>query len=170
MNKNIYFDILSLAQKLDRYHDGFFKKDLHLFAYFSSILFNLKKQNWTYDFQVIDGYPYSKELNKFIDIFLNNGYFKDNRKYMNITVRGVNVFYDHKKNNLEREHVIDASCTASIIIPLNLTISSLLKDPSLLNKNIVYDDKLKELIKPFNFPENDLILPAVTWINYLKKL
>jgi hypothetical protein len=188
MNNNVqvipeaFFDSLSLAKKLDEFLDGFKTEEIHLFAYFSLILhvYNGKDStSWGYNFIVDEkGYPFSDALNNAIDRHIKNGIFEQRADYYIITGRGVDEFNRFK--NLEdfanREKMANASCTTSILIPFSETRKALLNDPNLSKAkilggkreidNTVYV-KFKEISDAMGAPIDDVIIPAISWINYI---
>jgi hypothetical protein len=76
-----------------------------------------------------------------------------------------------------REKAIDAACTASILVSYEKTERAILNDdeiikaknignePTLDRKNIF--DKVREISKKVGAPIDDLIIPAVSWLNHL---
>ncbi len=185
MNKQIlpetYFDSLSIAHKLDKFLDGFKQKEIHLFAYFAAILFHYSGNpidEWKYKFIITqDKYPHSKDLNDAIDRNLQNGYFEDTGGYQIITGRGADEFQKFKKfpSNKNREKFIDAACSTSILIPYKETKRALLNDPNLVkatnNKDWISfnNQKLQEITSALGAPADELLVPAVSWIEHLLK-
>ncbi|MCK4663181.1 MAG: hypothetical protein KAT68_09970 [Bacteroidales bacterium] len=186
MNEQIlpeaYFDSLSIAHKLDNFLDGFERNEIHLFSYFSAILYHYAGNpvgDWKYQFIIsAEGYPHSKYLDDSIERHLINGYFEEKGKFFIITGRGTDEFNKFSKSfptYKEREKYIDAACSTSILIPYKETQKALLEDPNLKkslkleNQDwILFDkDKLKEITKALGIPPNELIMPAVNWIKYL---
>ena len=152
-----FFDSLSLAKKLDDFLDGFKKEEIQLFAYFSLILHAYKGKDvssWGYSFIVDEnGFPFSKELNDAIERHIKNAFG-------------------------EREKVISASCTTSILIPFSQTRDALLHDPGLVKakalggkreiEKSIYS-KFKEVSDAIGSPvAEDYIIPALSWINYIR--
>ena len=178
-----YFDSLSIAHKLDNFLDGFEQREIHLFAYFSAILFHYAGNpvnEWKYKFIIgQDKYPHSRELNNAIERNIENGYFEDTSNFMIITGRGTDEFYKFKRQprNNKREKFIDAACSTSVLIPYKETIQALLNDPNLIKASklgnqdwIKYSNvKLKEITNELGAPADELLLPAVSWIDYLLK-
>ncbi len=188
MNKQIlpdaYFDSLSISHKLDNFLDGFERNEIHLFAYFSAILFHYAGNTvdeWKYKFIISkEGCPHSKDLDDAIKRNLLNGHFDENGNFMIITGRGTdefNTFFKHFPTYQNREKYIDAACSTSVLIPYKETKKALLDDPS-LKKNIKIGNqdwisynnvKLKEITKAIGAPIDELLIPAVSWIEYLLK-
>jgi hypothetical protein len=137
---------------------------------------------WKYKFIISDdGYPYSKDLDDSINRHLLNGYYDENNNFMIITGRGTdefNTFIKHFPTFIKRERYIDAACSTSILIPYKDTKKALLDDPSLKTglstKNqdwISYNNaKLKEITDAIGAPIDELIIPAISWIEYLLKI
>lgn len=180
-----FFDSLSLAQKLEDILDGFKLEELHLFSYFSSILFLYKGNNvsdWKYRF-IIDknGYPFSDYLNYAIKRHLQNGLFDKNKEFYIITSRGTDEFNKFKKlaTLSTREEYLSAACTTNILIPYSQTIRALLNDPEInknkqingkrwLNQSDTYK-KFQEMSEAVGVPSKDLIISAVIWVNYINE-
>jgi len=188
MNKNAqvipeaFFDSLSLAKKLDDFLDGFKMEEIHLFAYFSLILYVYNggdSASWGYNFIVDEkGFPFSDALNSAIERHIKNGIFEERTDYYIITGRGVDEFnrFKNLQDFANREKMLNASCTTSILIPFAETRKALLNDPSLLSAkqlggkreidNAVYG-KFREISDAIGAPIDDVIIPAISWINYI---
>ena len=179
-----FFDSLSLAKKLDEYLDGFKLEEIQLFSYFSLILHAYKGNDvssWGYSFIVDEkGFPFSKELNEAIERHIKNALFESKTDYFIVSGRGVDEFNRFKKldNFGEREKVIRASCTTSILMPFSQTREALLSDPGLVKAktlggkrnidNTIYS-KFKEVSDAIGSPiAEDYIIPALSWINYIR--
>mgnify|MGYP006289024355 FL=1 len=185
MNEQIlpeaYFDSLSIAHKLDNFLDGFEQREIHLFAYFSAILFHYSGNpvdEWKYKFVITsDKYPHSKYLNDAIERNVKNGFFEDTGNYFIITGRGTDEFNKFKKftRNEEREKFIDSACSTSILIPYKETKKALLNDPNLIKASFINNqdwiafsnDKLKEITNALGVSSDELLLPAISWIEEL---
>ncbi len=176
-----YFDTLSIAHKLDNFLDGFEHGEIHLFSYFSAILFHYAGNpvgEWKYQFIIsTDGYPHSKDLNDAIERHLINGAFEEKGNFFIITGRGVDEFNKFSKfaTYEKREKYLDAACSTSILIPYKKTKKALLDDPN-LNKSMklqnqdwisLSNEKLKEITTAIGVPVDELLIPAVSWIEYL---
>jgi len=180
-----FYDSLSISYKLGDTLVDFKQEEIHLFSYFSSILFLYKGNpiaNWKYSF-VIDqnGCPFSSELDEVIKRHKLNGILKEENIYLEITQKGIKEYYKFKemKNITEREEYIEASCSTNIVIPYSKTIRSLLNDPEIIKRKRSGSRKIDvdmayqqfvELSKAVGVPANDLIIPAVTWINYIAEM
>ena len=187
MNKQIlpeaYFDSLSIAHKLDNFLDGFEEREIHLFAYFSAILFHYAGNpvnDWKYKFIIgQDRYPHSKELADTIDRNLKSGYFEELNNFLIISGRGTDEYFKFKNipRNTKREKFIDAACSTSVLIPYKETIKALLNDPNIVNASKINNkdwieysnEKLREITNALGAPTDQLLLPAVSWIEYLLK-
>lgn len=179
-----FFDSLSLAKKLDDFLDGFKTEEIQLFAYFSLILHVYNggdSASWGYGFIVDEqGYPFSDALNSAIERHIKNGIIEKRAEadYFIITGRGVDEFNRFKNltDFANREKMVNASCTTSILVPFAETRKALLNDPSLLSAkqlggkreidNTVYS-KFREISEAIGAPIDDVIIPAISWINYI---
>jgi hypothetical protein len=179
-----YFDSLSIAHKLDNFLDGFERNEIHLFSYFSAILFHYTGNpvgDWKYQFIIsADGYPHSKDLYDSIERHLMSGFFEEKGSFLIITGRGTDEFNKFSKNfptYKDREKYIDAACSTSILIPYKETKLALLEDPnikksfSLKNQDWISfsNKKLKEITEAIGAPVDELLIPAVSWIDHLLK-
>lgn len=180
-----FFDSLSLAHKLDNFLDGFKLEEIHLFSYFSSILFLYKKNPvsaWQYRFTISDtGYPFSEAIFEATTRHIQNGLFEEKGTFYSITSRGTDEF--NKFNVLptfsKREEYLSAACTTSILVPYSQTLRALLNDPviakakeinnkSWLEQSNIYQ-KFDEISRAVGVSAEDLIIPAVTWINFINE-
>ena len=180
-----FYDSLSISVKLGETLVDFKQEEIHLFSYFSSILYLYKGNpitNWGYKY-IIDqnGYPFSAELNEAISRHVLNGIIKLGVKYLEITPKRINEFVIFSKlpNISEREKYIYASCSTNIILPYSKTTIALLNDPEInkrkKNKSREIDidmayQQFYELSNKVGVPADDLIIPAVTWVNYISKI
>lgn len=178
-----FFDSLSLAKKLDEFLDGFKTKEIQLFAYFSLILYVYNggdSASWGYNFIVDEkGYPFSEALNNAIERHIKNSIFETRNDYYIISSRGVDEFnrFKNLSDFANREKMVNASCTTSILIPFAETRKALLNDPNLSNArklggkreidNAVYV-QFQEISNAIGgAPVDDVIIPAISWINYI---
>ena len=185
INPETQFDTLSIGVKLYDYFDGFKREELQLFAYFSSIFFFYTRNptiddEWGYDFIVDEnGFPYSKDLNMAYEQHLLNRNFEEKERFSIVTPEGVKSFNAVKDHSLfkNREKAINAACTASILVSYEKTERALLNDDeiiksksisnqAILDRRNVYK-KVLEISKTIGAPIDDLIIPAVSWLNYL---
>ncbi len=181
-----FYDSLSLAHKLDDILDGFRLEEVHLFSYFSSILYLYKGNaisDWKYKFIIdTDGYPFSSDLNSAIQRHIKNGLFDKRGDFYLITSRGTDEFNKFKKlaTLSAREEYLNASCTTNILVPYSQTIRALLNDPE-INKNKIINGnnwlnqsdtykKFQEISEAVGAPSDDLIIPAITWVNYINEI
>lgn len=179
-----YFDSLSIAHKLDNFLDGFERNEIHLFSYFSAILFHYAGNlvgDWKYQFIIsADGYPHSKDLDDSIERHLMSGFFEEKGGFLIMTGRGTDKFNRFSKyfpTYKDREKYIDAACSTSILIPYKETKLALLEDPnikeslSLKNQDWISfsNNKLKEITEAIGAPVDELLIPAVSWIDHLLK-
>jgi hypothetical protein len=177
-----YFDTLSIAHKLDKFLDGFERNEVHLFSYFSAILFHYAGApvgEWRYQFIISEeGYPHSKQLDDAIERHLINGFFEESGNFLKLSSRGTNEFNNFSKRfptYTKREEYLDAACSTSILIPYKETKRALLEDPflkktqDLKNQDWVSlsNKKLKEITTAIGAPVDELLIPAVSWIEYL---
>ncbi len=177
-----FFDSLSLAHKLDSFLDGFKLEEIHLFSYFSSFLYSFSGNaiaSWEHKYIVVDGYPFSDSINDAVLRHIQNGLFENKGEYYIITGRGTDEFNKFKNlsNFIKREEIINAACTTSILLPYSQTLRALLNEPDLKSTQALdnkswldqtsYYDQFQEISEAVGIKTTDLVIPAVTWINYL---
>lgn len=182
-----FYDSLSLAHKLDDILDGYKLEEIHLFSYFSSILFIYKGNvlvDWKYKY-IIDeqGYPFSNDLNTAIERHIQNGFFDKNQSgdFYLITSRGTDEFNKFKQlpSFKKREEYIDAACTTNILVPSSQTLRALLNDPEINKAKLLRNNqwlsqtdtykKFREISEAVGVITDDVIIPAVTWVNYINE-
>jgi hypothetical protein len=180
-----FFDSLSLSHKLDNYLDGFKLEEIHLFAYFASILFLYKGNplaDWKYKFTVNqEGYPFSNEIYEAINRHRQNGLFETKGIFYTLSGRGTDEFNKFKglSSFSKREECINAASTTSILVPYSQTLRALLKDEELikvkelqnnswLDQESVYP-KFAEISEAVGISMEELIIPAITWIKYINE-
>ena len=183
VNPEAFFDSLSLGHKLDNFLDGFKLHEIHLFSYFSSILFLYKGNlvsDWQYRFTVdSNGYPYSTEIHVASTRHIQNGLFEEKNNYFSITGRGTDEFSKFKnlENFKKREEYLNAACTTSILVPYTQTERALLNDFEIekaknlensnwLDQGFTYK-KFQEISSAVGVNSSDLVIPAIAWVNYL---
>lgn len=179
-----FFDSLSLAHKLDNALDGFKLEEIHLFSYFSSFLYcylGNSKETWPHKYIASQGYPFSDTVNEAINRHIQNGLFESKGEFYNVTGRGADEFNKFKGLSLfaKREQFLNAACTTSILIPYSEAVRALLNEPDLrkaqdlndgswLNQMRLYP-QLLAISKAVGIDNENLIIPAVTWINYINE-
>src|ERR1700722_9773565 len=110
-----FFDTLSLAHKLDNFLDGFRREEIHLFSYFSSILYLYAGNaisTWQHKYIVVNGYPFCDTINEAISRHITNGLFEESTEFCKITARGADEFTKFKNLTTfsRREEFLDAAC------------------------------------------------------------
>ena len=180
MNKQIekepYYDCLSLGYKLDEYLDVYEGQDIHLFAYFSAFLFHYAGnpiEEWKYR------YPHSKQLQDALERHELVGKFESQNSFLTITKSGADEF--NKFSNglalfVERERFIEAACSTSILLPYKEAKTALLGDINITNARKLGGqdwldfeyEKLKQITKALGAPVDDLTINAVTWVKLIQ--
>lgn len=177
-----FYDSLSIAHKLDNFLDGFKREEIHLFSYFSSLLYLYEGHaiaEWQHRYIVVNGYPFSDDINEAISRHVTNGLFEAKEDFYTITGRGADELAKFSKmpSFQTREQYLNAACTTSIIVPYTQAIRALLHEPELKKTEELHNNswlqqlqvypKIKEISEAVGVAGGDLLLPAVTWINYL---
>lgn len=184
MIEQAYFDTLSIAHKLDAQLEGGFKQEeIHLFSYFSSILFLFKGKplaDWGYQYHIDSrGYPFSLQVAEAIERDIQNVLFERKDEYLVVLARGADQFNKLRLLTLfkEREEVIDAACTTGIVLPYSSALRALLSEPEIekrrklqdtswLDQTAIYP-KFLEISKAVGISSENLVISAATWIDYL---
>lgn len=177
-----FFDSLSLAHKLDNFLDGFKLEEIHLFSYFSSFLYCYAGNaisTWPHKYIVSNGYPFSDSINEAIVRHIQNGFFENKGEYFVISGRGTDEFNKFKtlSSFVKTEEMLNAATTTTILMPYAETLRALLNEPDIksaeklqneswLNQMNFYP-KFAEINKAIGLKNQDLVIPAVIWINYL---
>lgn len=176
-----FFDSLSLAHKLDNFLDGFKLEEIHLFSYFSAFLYCYSGNSistWQHKYTVEKGYPFSSSINEAILRHIQNGLFENKGEYFTITGRGTDEFNKFKElpTLSKREEILNAACTTTILMPYSQTVRALLNEPDIKKQSelktewlnpIGFYPQFKEISEAIGIKNHDMIIPAVTWINYL---
>jgi len=177
-----FFDTLSLGHKLDSFLDGFKIEEIFLFSYFSSILYlhdGKPLSEWPHKYTVAKSYPFSTQLNEAINRHLQNGLFENKNDFFLISGRGVDEFNKFKELSsfAGREKYLNAASSTSILVPYSKTLRALLSEPEIkkvedldnqswLLQSDIYK-KFSEISLLVGIDSESLIIPAVTWIDYL---
>jgi hypothetical protein len=180
-----FFDSISLSAKLDNFLDGFKLEEVHLFSYFSSILFLYKGNtatDWQYQYTITkEGYPFSSEIFEALTRHIQNGHIEQKENFYSITSRGIEELKTFKELSgfSKREPFLEAACTTSILIPYSQTQRALLNDSEFLKAKTIKNNswidqsniygKFKEISEAVGVKTDDLIIPAVTWISYINE-
>ena len=180
-----FFDSLSIAHKLDNVLDGFTFEEIHLFAYFASIIFfnlgnNINEWGYRFILNRESCYPFSEELSFVLARHESNGFLEKKNNYYSITARGVdefNIFRKQKYFEL-REPLISGACTVNILMPFSANREALLNDSEIKKAKTLNDKRtleppykeLKEVLEALNISTDDPILHGVTWITYITEL
>lgn len=181
VTQEAFFDSLSLAHKLDNFLDGFKLEEVHLFSYFSAFLYCYSGNSfatWPHKYTAENGYPFSTDLDGAIQRHIHNGLFENKGEYFTITGRGTDEFNRFKllPTLANREKMLNAACTTTILIPYSQTLRALLNEPDLkkqselktewLNPTSFYSQS-KEITDALGIHSADLMIPAVALINLL---
>lgn len=176
------FDSLSIGVKLYNYFDGFSRREVQLFSYFSSLLFPYTKEplsEWKYGFMIIDNFPFAQEINGSIDLHLLNGNYEEKNEFLIITQRGLKTFDDIKELTSfnKRENSINAACITSIMIPVRETENALLTDPEYIKQNTPDNpdwikreysiEQIKNISQELGIPLDNLVGLSGSWIKYI---
>lgn len=177
-----FYDSLSLAHKLDNFLDGFKIEEIHLFSYFSSFLYCYSGNSiatWEHRYIAANGYPFSDTIDEAIKRHIQNGLFENKGDYFVITSRGTDELNKFKilPSFVKREEILNAACTTSILIPYSQTLRALLNEPDFKKAEVLennswldqttFYNQFKKISEAVGINTKDLIIPAITWINYL---
>lgn len=138
--------------------------------------------DWQYRFTISEsGYPFSESIYEAITRHIQNGLFDEKGTFYTITSRGTDEFNKFKgfPSFSRREEYLSAACATSILVPYSQTLRALLSDPEIakakklknnswLEQSNIYQ-KFEEISKAVGVSAQDLIIPAVTWINFINE-
>jgi hypothetical protein len=177
-----FFDSLALGHKLSNYLDGFKLEEIHLFSYFSSIIYLYAGHpigTWPHKYIVSKGYPFSDSIDEAIKRHIQNSLFEQKGEFFIITGRGSDEYNTFKglSSFQKRDDILDAVCTTSILIPYSEAIRALINEPEIkkvekldnsswLESSNIYP-KFEEISKAVGVHTTELIIPAMTWVNFL---
>jgi len=183
------FDALSISIKLSKILNGFKLEEIHLFSYFTSILFlsdGNTLSDWTYRFITSPGgYPYSDILDITLKRLIQNGFItsEDDTEFYVSSDRGLAEFEKfHDFSELKgREGYLSTACNINLVIPYSKTIRALLKDPQLdqsmqtdedewlLHDHETYE-RFKQISNEVGVTYDNLLLSGVNWVEYFANL
>jgi hypothetical protein len=186
-NPFAFFDALAIGARLQRTLDGAAISEIHLFAYLACLL-SLYRGNpvsdWGYDFVATEnGSPFSAELERTIPFIIREGLAKERNRYIRLTDRGYEEYRDlnELEQNRRRGEFLDASCSSVLALPLGVIRSAMSTDHDmklaaqlgdtrrLLTETAIGDlhDAFSALSEEIGIQVQDLMVPAVVWLNYL---
>lgn len=179
-----FFDSLFLASKLAEYFGNFKLQEVHLFSYFSSLLFTAlgnAPSEWEHRYIVKDDYPFSDKLQNALDRHIIVGLLEEENGAYDVTTKGVNEInnFTHLQNFQARKQLLQAVCTSSILMTYSATIKALLQSPDILRTQTstgdewIYQDLsngiLGLILKELDISSKDPLIPAISWIEYLSQ-
>lgn len=189
MKPDAYYDTLAIAVKLKGSFESIAPSEIHLFAYLSCLLslYNGKAaSDWGYGFVATDnGSPYSPEVDDALRFSVREGYLYESNGYVTIVSGGLQDYRELSEllRNKEREPFLNGSCASVFALPIGLIRQAISTDHDmkvansfgdtrgLLTESSVEDlhDAFALLSEQIGVGVNDLMVPAVVWLNYLSQ-
>lgn len=189
INSVALYDTLYIGNKLQKYLDDFNSSEIQLFCYFSCLL-SLYDGNpisfWGYNFiRNGIGVPLSNDVSESLMVLLRNEELIVNNEYYNITKNGLekcNVLSSITIFNTRIKY-LDAACDSLLSIPEGLIRNAINNEPVLNGaiysslRNLIDEEngsisilyeQFELLQSVFQSQEDDLFIPATTWIRYLQ--
>lgn len=187
-NSNSYHDGLSICVHLDPALSTIAPSEIHLFAYLSCLLALYRKQpvaNWGYDFGAVEGgYPYSPSLDQSITDLVEKGYLhRDTDTFLHVTPTGREeaAWLQSMTAGSSREVYIAGACDSVLSLPLGMIRDALNQSTDLRSARIsnharhlpsdggtqVFHDHFDVLSQAVGIDVQDLMIPAVIWLQFL---
>lgn len=194
MRSEAVFDFLYIGKKLQFKMQDFSFSEINFFAYLSCLLslYDGKTlDQWKYSFIKSNlGSPYSNDLNLSLFLLISNESLieiEDSEDYFKISDKGLKLldFYSTLNTFSWRIPYIEAACSSISLIPISTVKHAIHNDPVLKSANITHNSRslleesspaTQSLHKQFALLKTaledkyqDLILPAVVWIEALSQ-
>lgn len=189
MKPDAYYDTLAISAKLKESFESIAPSEIHLFAYLSCLLSlysGKAASDWGYGFVATEnGSPYSPEVDDALRFLVREGYLYESNGYLTIVASGLRDYGELGEllRNQEREPFLDGSCASVFALPIgiirqaistdhDMTVATSFGDTrGLLTESNVEDlhDAFALLSKEIGVDVDDLMVPAVVWLNYLSQ-
>lgn len=185
-----YFDCLALTTRLQRRLPDPSIAEIHLFAYLSCLLWLYEGNplsNWGYDFVVTrNSFPFSRELRVALLFLTGTGYVETiNQQQIHVSNSGIDEYTMIKELSLfsQREKYLDGACSSLLSLPVGIIRRAICKEPNIeaavsleqsrrllteTDTDFFYEH-FRALSSTLGIESNDLIVPAVVWLEYLQR-
>ena len=186
-----YYDALHLCSQLQVSLKFVARAEVHLFAYFGSLLAAYRDQvpgDWGYGFAITpDGYPFSGDLNSSLDLLVRrgrllvdeDGYLRTSA-YGSLELEGLGTLSTIRANRA----FLDGACGAALVMPVGIIREALGREWDLqrvpdLSRAELLPTQIGSQLRREHFSAlrhalpsdpGDLMIPAVVWLSYLSEL
>ena len=189
MSPVAYYDALAITSKLSPPFQKVAVSEVHLFAYLACLLSLYRgwpASDWGYDFVATEnGSPFSTEIEHIIPVLVREALIEEEDRYLSIGTDGRSEYLELGKlsENDRREEFLSGACSSVLAVPLGIIRSAVLTDHDmklatqfgdtrkLLSEAAVSDlhNAFATLSEEIGIHVNDLMVPAVVWLNYLSR-
>lgn len=189
MKPDAYYDTLAISAKLADSFESVAPSEIHLFAYLSCLLSlysGKTASDWGYGFVATEnGSPYSPEVDDALRFLVREGYLYESNGYLTIIDEGLQDYVElgELMRNQEREPFLNGSCASVLAMPIGLIRQAISSDHDMNvapafgdTRGLLTDSSVEDLHEAFALLSreigvgvNDLMVPAVVWLNYLSQ-
>lgn len=188
MNSSAAFDCLAIGLKLQALLENFSQSEVNLFSYLACLLSVYKKNpasEWDYKFACTkNGAPFSAEISNVLASMQQVGLVNEEKGYFRVTEDGEQAYFELREltQNNFRVYFIEGACSCLLALPLGSIKSALQREPELSysitvrntrflledgpGMDLIYKD-FSTLSEAIGVKAEDLMVPAVIWLNYL---
>jgi hypothetical protein len=190
MKPDAYYDTLAISAKLAISFESVAPSEIHLFAYLSCLLSLYRGKaasDWGYGFvATANGSPYSPEVADALRFLVREGYLYESNGYLTIISEGLEDYRELGEllRNQEREPFLNGSCGSVLAMPIGLIREAISTDHDMKvapafgdTRGLLTDSNVEDLHDAFallseqiGVDVNDLMVPAVVWLNYLSQI
>lgn len=188
INPVAYFDALSLCVRLSKRLTNAAEQEIHLFSYLACLLWLYQGKPvalWGYTYAVTaDAYPYSPQIHDALSLLETGGLITSHENILfAATPEGARELeaLESLPSLVARASYLDGATSSLIVYPVNVVRGSLQRERSIQQPSIIKQSKalltpgdVERLYEEFTvlsqaigIDVNDLMLPAVVWIEYL---
>lgn len=189
MKPDAYYDALAISAKLAASFESVAPSEIHLFAYLSCLLSLYSGKtvsDWGYGFVATEnGSPYSPEVDDALRFLVREGYFYESNGYLSLINEGLQDYTELGEllRNQEREPFLSGSCASVLAMPIGVIRQAISTDHDMtvapafgVTRGLLTDSSVEDLHDAFALLSeqigvgvNDLMVPAVVWLNYLSQ-
>jgi len=190
VNPHSFFDSLFIVDRVEKVLGDSTSLEVYLFAYLGCLLAlyrNHPTDEWGYSFVGTKmGAPYSMDLEAAIGTSIRRGFLSDKQNRLTLTDAGAAElrFLSHLGQNRLRQVYLEASCSTLLSFPVGMIREGLFNEPGLKASvqlsstralltgpalELVYE-QFSELSRAVGVNVEDLMVPAVVWVDYLSRI
>lgn len=189
MKPDAYYDTLAISVKLKSSFESIAPSEIHLFAYLSCLLSLYRGKavsDWGYEFVATsNGSPFSQEVDNALTFLVREGYLYESNGYLTIVSEGLQDYKELGEllQNRQREPFLDGACASVLAMPIGLIRQAISTDHDMKaamsfgdTRALLTESSVENLYEAFALLSqeigvniNDLMVPAVVWLNYLSQ-